>query len=274
MDEKGSYTINPIPQEYINTKRHFFGTPKMENLEHLNNQNMGNTNNTTNPNNNNTQNQNVNNNNNLNNNIKSHPDLNMDQYIENLNNSEIRDPYYFNNKFIPNKNVNNKLIQLEVTESDIINILEKFHKISKKMGFEIESSILNCFKDKKNTDTGITNEMVTFYLKVRYELDEIELQKILIFYSDNGEDMSEQFKLDDFVDLIRKFNDDKMKMTKRGNPFENNIYNMNESAYNMKSRTSRSPPNKSARYGDESFKLGKFFLNFLIINFLIRKNFE
>ena len=233
-EEKGAYTINPIPQEYLNTKRHFYGTPKMENLD----------------------NNNINNNNN-----KKNPEINLDQYIDNLNNSEIKDPYYFNNKFIPNKNSNNKLIQVEVNENDIINILEKFNKIAKKMGFEIESSLLSCFIDKRNST--ITNEMISFYLKVRYELDEIELQKILIFYSDNGEDPNCEFKLDDFVDLIRKFVEDKMKSTKRGNPFENNIYNMNDSGFNFNNRrtNSRSPQNKSM-YKDESFRIGKILFFF------------
>jgi hypothetical protein len=241
-DEKGSYTLNSVPQEYYNTKRHFFGNPNIAKLETFNKNNNNN---------------NKKNENNLN------LDLNIEQYIENLNNAEIKDPYYFNNKFIPNKNNNNKLIQLEVNENDILNILEKFNKIAKKMGFEIENSLVSCFKDKRNST--ITNEMISFYLKVRYELDAIELQKILIYHSDNSEDPNSEFKLDEFLDLIRKFAEDKMKSTKKTNPFENNIYNMNDSGINFNSRVrSKSPQNKSM-YKDESYRLGKNIFIYLSI---------
>lgn len=235
-EDRGSFTTSPIPPEYINTKRHFFGTPKIEKYDNINN----------------------NFNYNSNTNLKStsnqkNSDINIEQYLDNLNDPEVKDPYYFNNKFIPNKNNTNKLIQMEVSENDIINILEKFNKIAKKMGFEIESSLINCFKEKKNVP--ITNEMVTFYLKVRYELDDIELQKILLFYSDNRDDPNSEFRIEEFLELIRRFAEDKLKSTKKGNPFENNIYNMNESSYNVNKR-SKSPQNKS-RYGEDSFRLGK-----------------
>jgi hypothetical protein len=229
-DEKGSYTTNQVPQEYYNTKRHFYGIPNIEKTE------------------------NINNNNNKNKKSENNLNLNIEQYIENLNNVEIRDPYYFNNKFIPNKNNNNKLIQLEVNENDILNILEKFNKIAKKMGFEIENSLISCFKDKRNSP--ITNEMISFYLKVRYELDAIELQKILIYFSENSEDPNNEFNLDEFVEFIRRFIEEKLKSTKKGNPFENNIYNMNDSGFNFNMNKSKSPQNKST-YRDESYRLGK-----------------
>jgi hypothetical protein len=246
-EDKGSFTITPVPHEFLNTKRHFYGTPKIDKLENNNN-------------NNNKEKYRVNNMN-----------LNMDRYIDNLNNFEIKDPDYFNSKLSSSpknnyNNNNNKLIEIEINENDIINILEKFYKIAKKMGFEIESSLINCFKDKKNS--LITNEMISFYLKVRYELDDIELRKILIFYSDYPEDPNCEFRIIYFMELINKFEEDKLKSLKRKNPFENNIYNMNETNFNINSNSKRgtlaetpkvnynkSPQNKSM-YRDESFKMG------------------
>jgi len=175
-EERGAYTISTISQEYFNTKRHFFGTPKLD-INHANTNN--------------------NFNNNLSNTNRNFNEINLNQYIENLSNSEIKEPYYFTSNFIPNKNYHQKVVHMEVTEYEIFKIFEKFYKISKKLGFEIEDSLNKCFKDKKTTK----------------------------------------------------------------NPFENNIYNLNDTynqfntTYNNRTR-SRSPPSKN-RYNEESFKLGK-----------------
>lgn len=260
-DEKGSYTLNQVPADYYNTKRHFYGNPNLEKLEKL--EKINNSKNKT-------QTSKSPNHENNNNNNLSLMNFNIEQYIENLNNLDIKDPYYFNNKFIPNKNNNNqKLVKIEVNENDILNILEKFNKIAKKIGFEIETSLISCFNDKRNST--ITNEMISFYLKVRYELDEIELQKILIFFSENSEDPLSEFKLDNFVEIIRKFMEDKLKSTKKGNPFENNFNNfgMNDSGFNFNSRVkSKSPKNKS--YKDESYRSGKNNINLIIFKVELR----
>jgi hypothetical protein len=225
LEERGAYTINPIPQDFHNTKRHFFGTPKMD--------------------------------------IKTqkNPEIDLDQYIENLNNNEIKDPYYFNSNFIPNKNQHNKIIQMEVTENDINMIVEKFYKHSKKVGFDIEDSLNKCFKDKKNG--VITNEMISFYINSKYELDEIENKKLLIYFSDFPEDKDNEFKFDDFIFYIRKFVEEKNASNKKTkNPFENNIYNLNDSYKNFNIRgRSKSPPSKN-RYNEESFKFGKKTIKF------------
>jgi len=255
QEERGAFTINPISQEYLNTKRHFFGTPKLDVTATQNNLN--------------------NNHHNHNHNHASssqtknflNNELNLNAYIDNLNNSEIKDPYYFSGNFVPNKNHNQKVIQLEVTESDIKNIIEKFFKLSKKIGFEIEDSLNKCFKDKRNG--VITNEMIAFYLNSKFDLEEIELKKILIFFSDVAEDKDCEFKYDEFFDFVKSYLEDKAAKDNNGNnnnkkttknPFENNIYNMTDTynqfnlKYNSKER-SKSPPMKN-RYNEESFKLG------------------
>lgn len=241
-EERGAFTINSISQEYLNTKRHFFGTPKLDVTVHSN----------------------ANSNNHITKNLNN--EINVNQYIDNLNNSEIKDPYYFSGNFIPNKNQHQKVIQMEVTENDIKNIIDKFHKLSKKVGFEIEDSLNKCFNDKRNG--VITNEMISFYLNSKYDLEEIELKKILIFFSDVAEDKDCEFKYDEFFEFIKQYleekavKDKKTTFTTARNPFENNIYNMNDSynQFNMKYNTrerSKSPPGRN-RYNEESFKLGKF----------------
>lgn len=250
-EERGAFTINNISQEYINTKRHFFGTPKME-ISH----------------------------NNPNSATKNFNEINLNKYIENLNNFDNKDPYYFSSNFIPNKNYNQKVIQMEVTENDIERIFEKIYKHSKKVGFDIEDSLNRCFKDKRNG--SITNEMMSFYLNSKYELEEIELKKILIYFSDIAGDDDCDFKYDEFINMLRKFLEDKTllyKKTTTKNPFENNIYNLNDSysqynmsytnPYNNTRSRSKSPPTKN-RYNEESFKLG-FGINF---SFLINKIFN
>jgi hypothetical protein len=224
-----------MSQEYLNTKRHFFGTPKLEITAHHNNQTST---------------------------TKNFNELNINQYIDNLNNSEMKDPYYFSGNFIPNKNQHQKVIQMEVTENDIKNIIEKLFKLSKKVGFEIEDSLNKCFKDKRNG--GITNEMMSFYLNSKFDLEEIELKKILIFFSDVAEDKDCEFKYDEFFELVKKFLEDKATKDKKTtkNPFENNIYNMNDSynQFNMKhnSRERSKSPQGRNRYNEESFKIGNF----------------
>ena len=221
-DDKGAFTVSLISPEYVNTKRHFFGTPKIEI------------------------------------NVNKNLDLNLNQYVNNLHDMEIKDPYYFNSNYIQNKNQKNKVIQLEVTENDILKICEKFYKLSKRLGFEIEESLLKCFKEKKK----ISNEMISFYVNSKYDLEEIENKKLLIFFSDFPDDNEGDFKYEEFLIFIRKFLEEKdSKVKKNKNPFENNIYNLNDTYnafnmnYNSRSR-SRSPPSKG-RYNDESFKLGK-----------------
>lgn len=241
-EERGAFTINPISQEYLNTKRHLFGTPKLDATAH--NQNLSQT--------------------------KNFKEINVPQYIDNLNNSDVKDPYYFSGNFVPNKNQQNqKVIQIEVTENDIKNVIEKFYKVSKKIGFEIEDSLNKCFKDKRNG--VITNEMISFYLNSKFDLEEIELKKILIFFSDVAEDKDCEFKYDEFFEFVKNYleektakdNNNNFKKTAK-NPFENNIYNMNDTynqfnlKYNSKER-SKSPPGRN-RYNEESFKLGKIKL--------------
>lgn len=233
-DERGTFTINTVSQEYLNTKRHFFGTPKMENSH---NKNM---------------------------------EINLNQYINNLNNLDVKDPYYFNTNFIPNKNIHNKIIQLEVSENDIFKIFEKFYKHSKKLGFDIEDSLNKCFKDKKN---GIvTNEMISFYLNSKYDLEEIENKKLLIYYSDFPEDKNSEFKFEELVLSLNKYLEEKSAKDKKAksNPFENNIYNLNETHNNfnmnynnLTASRSKSPPSKN-RYTEESFRLGNKIIIFFI----------
>ncbi len=239
-EERGAYTISTISQEYFNTKRHFFGTPKLD-INHANTNN--------------------NFNNNLSNTNRNFNEINLNQYIENLSNSEIKEPYYFTSNFIPNKNYHQKVVHMEVTEYEIFKIFEKFYKISKKLGFEIEDSLNKCFKDKRNG--YITNEMISFYLNSKYELENFELKNILTYFSDSAEDNNCDFKYEEFIELMKKFLEEKTMKDKKTtkNPFENNIYNLNDTynqfntTYNNRTR-SRSPPSKN-RYNEESFKLGK-----------------
>jgi hypothetical protein len=136
----------------------------------------------------------------------------------------------------------------ELNDEEIKSIMMKMKKISMKNGFDLENTLLKKFNEKD----GLTEDMIKVFLEAKFDLEDIEINKLLNFFTENN-----KINLGSLISFIRN-NSTNPEINKYQNPFDNNLVNENsKNSFSLSKNTS--PRNR--RYNDDSIR-SNLYINY------------